>query len=63
MQNKSIEMGYRFLDVYTLPNRGDELSNEIWHIDDVHLAQLLLRNTNLVIEEISIGMQISVHTN
>ena len=29
-----------FLDIYQLTNRGDGLSNEIWHMDDYHLKPI-----------------------
>ena len=38
LKNKSIELAYSFLDVYTLTDRGDGLSNSIWHLDDIHLT-------------------------
>ena len=27
-----------FLDIYKLTNRGDGISNEVWHIDDFHIS-------------------------
>jgi len=38
LQSKSKVKGFGFLDVYKLTDRGDGLSNTIWHIDDVHLS-------------------------
>lgn len=38
LKNKSKEMGFGFLDVYKLTDRGDGLSNAIWHIDNNHLS-------------------------
>ena len=26
------------LDIYELTNRGDGISNEVWHIDDFHIS-------------------------
>ena len=34
----SKEKGLGYLDVYKLTNRGDGLSNGIWHIDGTHLS-------------------------
>jgi len=38
MKNKSTEIGFGFLDVYKLTDRGDGLSNQSWHIDEYHLS-------------------------
>ena len=38
LKSKSIEIGFDFLDVYKLTDRGDGFSNLIWHIDTVHLS-------------------------
>ena len=38
LKNKSTEIGFGFLDVYTLTDRGDGLSNQSWHIDEYHLS-------------------------
>ena len=38
LKKKSIEMGFDFLDVYKLSNRGDGFSNKIWHLDNYHLS-------------------------
>ena len=38
LKNKSTEIGFRFLDLYTLTDRGDGLSNQSWHIDEYHLS-------------------------
>ena len=36
MQSK--EKGFGFLDTHQLTNKGDELSNGFWHVDDYHLS-------------------------
>jgi len=38
LKNKSTELGFGFLDVYKLTNRGDGLSNQSWNIDEYHLS-------------------------
>ncbi len=38
LKNKSTEKGFEFLDVHKLTDRGDGLSNAVWHIDDIHLS-------------------------
>lgn len=38
LKKKSKEKGFGFLDVHRLTDRGDGLSNAIWHIDDIHLS-------------------------
>ena len=38
LRMKSEKLGFQFLDVYKLTNRGDGLSNGMWHIDDYHLS-------------------------
>jgi Flp pilus assembly protein TadD len=38
LKKKSIEMGFGFLDVYALTDRGDGFSNLIWHLDSYHLT-------------------------
>lgn len=38
-----IKAGYEFLDVWSLTNRGDGVSNGKWHIDDHHLSPLALQ--------------------
>ena len=35
---KSTEIGFGFLDVYKLTDRGDGISNKSWHIDEYHLS-------------------------
>ena len=37
-KNKSTELGFGFLDVYKLTDRGDGLSNQSWNIDEYHLS-------------------------
>ena len=32
------EKGFRFLDVHKLTDRGDGISNVVWHLDSVHLS-------------------------
>ena len=36
--NKSKKIGFEFLDLHTLTDRGDGYSNGIWHIDEYHLS-------------------------
>ena len=38
LKNKSTEIGCRFLDLFTLTDRSDGLSNQSWHIDEYHLS-------------------------
>ena len=38
LKDKSTEIGFGFLDVYSLTDRGDGMSNQNWHIDDYHLS-------------------------
>lgn len=38
LRNKSTKMGFEFLDLHTLTDRGDGYSNGIWHIDEYHLS-------------------------
>lgn len=38
LENESMKKGYGFLNVHKLTNRGDGLSNAIWHIDEYHLS-------------------------
>ena len=38
LKEKSTEIGFGFLDVYKLTNRGDGISNQSWHIDEYHLS-------------------------
>ena len=38
LKKKSKEKGFGFLDVYKLTDRGDGLSDGIWHIDEFHLS-------------------------
>ena len=38
LREKSYEMGFTFLDLYKLTNRGDGFSNKVWHIDQYHLS-------------------------
>ena len=38
LQAKSECKGFGFLDVYKLTDRGDGLSNKVWHIDTNHLS-------------------------
>ena len=35
---QSKRKGFGFLDIYELTNRGDGISNEVWHIDDFHIS-------------------------
>jgi Flp pilus assembly protein TadD len=35
---KSKKIGFEFLDLHTLTDRGDGFSNVIWHIDEYHLS-------------------------
>ena len=49
---KSSENGFGFLDVHTLTDRGDGISNKIWHLDEYHLSPEGMleawRNHNLI---------------
>ena len=38
LREKSYEMGFKFLDLYKLTDRGDGFSNKVWHIDQYHLS-------------------------
>ena len=38
LKNESKNLNFGFLDVYKLTNRGDGLSNDIWHLDNHHLS-------------------------
>ena len=38
LKNKSTEIGFGFLDVYKLTDRGDGFCNQSWHIDEYHLS-------------------------
>ena len=38
LKEKSNQLGFGFLDVHELTNRGDGLSNRKWHMDDYHLS-------------------------
>ena len=38
LKDKSTEIGFGFLDVYKLTDRGDGISNQSWHIDEYHLS-------------------------
>ena len=38
LKAKASEKGFEFLDVHKLTDRGDGISNGIWHIDDYHLS-------------------------
>lgn len=38
LKNKSKDIGFKFLDVHKLTDRGDGFSNDIWHLDDYHLS-------------------------
>mgnify|MGYP006146711667 FL=1 len=38
LKNKSTEIGFGFLDVHKLTNRGDGISNKSWHTDEYHLS-------------------------
>jgi len=35
---KSKKIGFEFLDLHKLTDRGDGFSNVIWHIDEYHLS-------------------------
>jgi tetratricopeptide (TPR) repeat protein len=37
LKNKTAELGFSFLDVYKITDRGDGFSNMIWHSDHYHL--------------------------
>lgn len=43
LSSKATEKGFGFLDVHKLTNRGDGLSNRLWHIDDYHLSPAAVR--------------------
>ena len=38
LKNKSTELGFGFLDIHKITDRGDGFSNEIWHLDNIHLS-------------------------
>ena len=38
LKSKSNKMGFGFLDLYKLTDRGDGFSNNIWHLDHYHLS-------------------------
>ena len=38
LKDKSIEIGFGFLDLYKLTDRGDGVSNQSWNIDEYHLT-------------------------
>ena len=38
LKNKSKKMGFGFLDIHKLTDRGDGFSNNIWHMDTYHLS-------------------------
>ena len=38
LKKKSTEIGFDFLDIYKVSNRGDGFSNKIWHLDNYHLT-------------------------
>ena len=38
LSEKSKELGFEFLDLHLLTNRGDGYSNGVWHIDKNHLS-------------------------
>ena len=38
LKDKSIEIGFGFLDLYKLTDRGDGISNQSWNIDEYHLT-------------------------
>ena len=38
LKNKSNNLGFGFLDLYKLTDRGDGFSNTIWHLDTNHLS-------------------------
>ena len=38
LRKKSKKLGFGFLDVHELTNRGDGLSNRKWHMDSYHLS-------------------------
>ena len=38
LKSKSKKMGFDFLDLYKLTDRGDGFSNNIWHLDQYHLS-------------------------
>ena len=37
LKKKSIKIGFNFLDLYELTDRGDGSSNKVWHLDSYHL--------------------------
>ena len=38
LREKSYELGFTFLDLYKLTDRGDGFSNKIWNLDQYHLS-------------------------
>ena len=38
LRKTSKEMGFNFLDLHSLTDRGDGFSNKIWHLDNHHLS-------------------------
>ena len=38
LKRKSKEQNFDFLDLHKLTDRGDGMSNQIWHLDDIHLS-------------------------
>lgn len=38
LRNLTKEMGFNFIDIHALTNRGDGFSNAIWHIDAHHIS-------------------------
>ena len=38
LKTMSFEKGYGFLDLQKLTDRGDGFSNEIWHLDAIHIS-------------------------
>ena len=38
LKRKSKEQNFDFLDLHKLTDRGDGMSNQIWHLDEIHLS-------------------------
>ena len=38
LNNQAIAIGFEFLDIHSLTDRGDGLSNKIWHLDKYHIS-------------------------
>jgi len=38
LKKMSWERGFSFLDIHKMTDRGDGISNAIWHIDDIHIS-------------------------